>query len=257
MIDRLVKGNVTDVHTMIAMGLIDEALSSWKFANNLSVGTDKEDMSNIADAYHFWDTPITLYVNSTNNLDTTLLLVQYLDANWMPKKQLVTLTGQTPVALSDTIIRIDEVFVASSTEPLGDIYVTSDTVRDAGGVPTDITTIKAKIDQGQNKSESCILSVPKGYYALMFQAIGGVYTPNTTVELIIYRRNFGGVFMYAGGFPFSTGMVALPLPNTLVPEKSDIMISSISPSIGVRSSAGFSYVLVRNELVTKQEIYQM
>lgn len=110
--------------------------SVWPFSNNMWVRPT---------------TPTTFYLSSTSASDTAnTFLITVLGANYFERQEIVTPTGQTPVAIGGgTCLRVIDVInisaqVGATVPTLGDLYIASESNHTAG-VPNDATKVQGKI----------------------------------------------------------------------------------------------------------------
>jgi hypothetical protein len=154
--------------------------------------------------------------------------------------------------LTDQFIRINRAFVFDSTEPVGNIYISSSNVG-SGGIPTDLDDIKAKIIAGNNQTLMTIYTVPAGHTAFFLDAFAGVLGSGAKNANVQFRiRNQGGVFrvqtevgLAAGGAFFSK---SLPAALVLI-EKTDCLwrMTELSGA-GVSVSATYEMLLLPDNI---------
>ncbi len=162
-----------------------------KFGHNHAItGGQEEDVWTEGDDYTFSSAAEAHWVSSSDDGDDEEITIEGLDVNWAEVTETVDLTGQTPAALSTSLIRVNRAYNSDSTALDGDIYVlTTDTL--TAGVPDTQTAIKAKIDNGDEQTQQLIYSVPAG--KTMFLETWETNSDAKT-DFQLHVREFGKVF---------------------------------------------------------------
>jgi hypothetical protein len=108
-----------------------------------------------AAAYVYPVSATSMNLASNNAGDTATILINGLNASFAPVTESVVLNGTTPVATTNSFIRINsmQVSVGSATNPAGVV-----TLKD----PTNTTTY-AQINAGIGRTQMSIFTVPAGY----------------------------------------------------------------------------------------------
>ena len=181
------------------------APSVQKFGSNAGVGTSFEEIWEIGAAYNFLSTAATLYIGSSDALDTAVsVTVEGLDANWDLQFIEVALDGTDPqadqVAVitaggSETWIRVNRAYVSSSTAAVGNIYIADEVpgTWGAGGLPGTIGNTVAYIPIADQQTQQAVYSTPRNKTT----AISSWEVSNTTAQSSAARlqvRLFGEVF---------------------------------------------------------------
>ena len=141
--------------------------------------------------------------------------------------QLVTLNGQTPVALNTGLARVSRISNNSGTELVGRVVVYEDTAV-TGGIPTDATKIHIDIPLGFQQSFKAATSFSKEDYYIMTGFYGAVSAKQSAaVDFYIEIKEPDGVFLQKACFTASSsgGNSDISLdPAIIVPKNSDIRV---------------------------------
>jgi hypothetical protein len=248
-----------DLYQAIAEGSIQGYSLMEKFGENpvITTGTDPEDVWDGGGIYTFSTAADIDRLSSSDAADTMDITVYGLDENWEEVVQTITLTGQTPVALTTSLIRVYRMVNAGSVDIAGDVYCFKNgAVTD--GVPDVAADIRAIIRNGNNQTLMTVYTVPAGktgYFWGGYVAISrGVTTAN--VDFTWRARPFGSVFAVKSRIACvsngnSTWNYTYKSPVAL-PEKTDILIRAeeVSQTCGV--SGGFTVILRDNTRNTRR-----
>ena len=141
--------------------------------------------------------------------------------------QTVTLSGQTPVALTTGIARVSRVSNNGGTELVGRVVVYEDTTI-SGGIPTDATKIHIDIPSGFQQSFKAATSFSKEDYYVMTGFYGAVSSKQSAaVDFYIETRELSGVFLQKACFTASSsgGNSDISLdPAIIIPKNSDVRV---------------------------------
>jgi len=141
--------------------------------------------------------------------------------------QLVTLSGQTPVALNTGLARISRISNNSGTELVGRVVAYEDTAT-TNGVPTDETKIHIDIPLGFQQSFKAATSFSKEDYYVMTGFYGAVSAKQSAaVDFYIEVKKPNGVFLQTACFTASStgGNSDISLdPAIIVPKNSDVRV---------------------------------
>jgi len=222
----------------VQLGQIRGVYAINKYGENESIdtGSAPEDIWDLGGIYTFSTTAAINSISSSNASDNVEITIEGLDANWDRVIQTINLTGQTRLALPTSLIRVYRVFNSNTTPLLGDVYVYENTAL-SGGVPIDVSLIRAQVKASANQTEMMIYSVPAGktlVYVEGYVAIsksGGVASSAVFTQL---RRDFGKVFRVGRRISLNTqgtgtwrAVYTIPL---VFQEKSDIVFRCESVS---------------------------
>jgi hypothetical protein len=141
--------------------------------------------------------------------------------------QLVTLSGQTPVALNTGLARVSRISNNNGTELVGRVVVYEDTAV-TGGIPTDATKIHIDIPLGFQQSFKAATSFSKEDYYVMTGFYGAVSAKQSAaVDFYIEIKEPDGVFLQKACFTASSsgGNSDISLdPAIIVPKNSDVRV---------------------------------
>ena len=190
---------------------------------------------------------------SSNAGDTQDIEITGLDSDYNEVTQTITLTGQTAVALTTSLIRVYRMKNVGSTDISGNVYCYVDSSI-TSGVPDDSTKIRAIIANGNNQTEMSLRTVPAGYTML----ITSIYASNAGASkssnyiIKLKSRPFGQVFQLKHRTSIGdTQTYDKPFDDApyVFTEKTDIEMTSQITETGVTgasTAAGFGYTLVKN-----------
>ena len=223
----------------------DGAVTIWDGANDGSI----DEMQ-----YTYSTTAAIDSISSSNAGDTVDIEIQGLDGNYDLTTQTVTLTGQTRVALSTSLIRVFRLKNVGATDLAGNCYVYENTTI-SGGVPTDTTKVRAMIANGNNQTLMAVYTIPAGYTGYMrdwYCSSSGAKKDSAFV-VDLFARPFGQVFQLKhrsaindNGSTYIQHKYEEPEKFT---EKTDIemRVTIAEASITEASvSGGFDIVLIQN-----------
>ena len=191
-------------------------------------------------------------LSSSSASDTMPIEVQGLDANYDLINQTITLTGQTPVALTTPLIRVFRLKNVGAVDIIGRVYCFVN-VATTGGVPNTLTNIRALIDNGSNQTEMAIFTVPAGKTGYIDEVYastaGGSRASNYIIKLRI--RPFGQVFQLKHRRAINDNKDLTKVFKTpeVALEKSDIIMTAQAVATNITGSsvsAGFGIKLVDN-----------
>ena len=141
--------------------------------------------------------------------------------------QLVTLSGQTPVALNTGLARVSRLSNNSGTELVGRVVAYEDTATN-NGVPSDVTKIHIDIPTGFQQSFKSATSFSKEDYYVMTGFYGAVSAKQSAaVDFYVEIKEPNGVFLQKACFTASSsgGNSDISLdPAIIVPKNSDIRV---------------------------------
>ena len=189
---------------------------------------------------------------SDSGSDTVDIEIQGLDTNFDLVTQTITLTGQTRAALSTSLIRVFRLKNIGSVTLVGTVrcYVNGSIT---SGVPDDMTTIRAEINNGNNQTLMALYTIPNGktgYMRSFFAATAGA-NKSTNYIIDLYARPEGQVFQLKHKTALVEDGVSHFNHHYSEPEvfiaKTDIIIRTTVTGLGITSaavSAGFDLVLV-------------
>jgi len=216
-------------------------------SGNVSIMAPPVDIWERATVYEFSTTADIDAISSSDVTDEQAVLIVGLDTNFDEVSQTATLDGQNKIELATPLIRVFRVTNQNSTDFVGTIYVYVDGNITAG-VPDDLTTVRAQINIGFNRTLMAIHTIPNnktGYLTRWWTTFVGNVTASGEIRLL--TRLPGGVFTIAGNItisPTSPYFFDVPIPIPF-PEKTDIKleVSSTTTNNSV-FVGGFEFVLI-------------
>ena len=145
------------------------------FGFNRDVATVFETLWNDTGSYPFPTAQSVLSVASTSASDTMQVVINGLDANYIQRQEVVTLTGVTPVVTQQQFFRINNAVILSGSN-VGNITIKIG------------ATLHGFIEAGQGATQACVYTVPAGksLYILRIDLTSGTVNPN---KYITYRQS--------------------------------------------------------------------
>ena len=137
-----------------AMGHITNGTTVFISGNNPDVQLSEETVWYQGGIYSYPASAIQMSVSSSDAAATCSVVINGLDAAYLPISEIVTLTGQTAVTTTKSYLRIQNAYVLANPTS-GDIYIGAGTV--TAGVPA---TVYERIFDGHNRTESGRYTVP-------------------------------------------------------------------------------------------------
>ena len=193
------------------------------------------------------------FIVAEDNTDTQDIEIQGLDINYNIVIQTITLTGQTPAALTTNLIRVFRLKNVGNVDLTGHVfcYVSAGTTVTAG-VPQDGAKVRAIIHGINNQTEMAVFTIPAGKTGYMrdwYASTAGAKRDSAhTIRLL--ARPFGQVFQlkHTGNIDVSgTSYIKHDYtePEKFT-EKTDIEIRMNTNQDIAGVAAGFDIVLVDN-----------
>jgi len=193
--------NINDFTLRVSLGSIDGYDTLDKFGENplITTGTDPEDIWEGGGIYPFSTTADIISLSSSDNRDTQDVSVLGLDTDGNEVEQIITLQGQTRVALTTPLWRIYRMENESNTDISGNVYCYSGTTN-TGGVPSGSSVEKARIINGNNQSLMAIYTIPAGKIGFLYRGeVGiniatGIFSGSEFAKCYYKSRREGKVF---------------------------------------------------------------
>lgn len=151
----IARGNIPGVSFSRRFGkvptlLVDTPTDVWRYGSTAG-----------AEIYTWSTTADIDSISSDNAGDLQNITISGLDANYIQVNQTIALNGQTRVALTTPLMRINQAFNDSGTDLLGNVYIYVNTAI-TGGIPDDVTKVRAYIDSTAQQSQNGIFTVAAG-----------------------------------------------------------------------------------------------
>lgn len=172
-----------------------------KFGENPDVDTNSapEDIWEFGGTYVFSadNTADIISLSSDDAGDTMDISVLGLDINGEQVTQIITLQGQTRVALTTSLWRVFRIENEgdASEDIAGTIYCYAGTTN-TSGTPSGGSIVKAIIDDGNNQTQMAIYTIPLGKVGFLWRGELGASRSNASGSAVCdYRsRRYGKVF---------------------------------------------------------------
>jgi hypothetical protein len=195
-------------------------------------------------------------VSSSDASDVQDILVFGLDVDGYQVTQLITLQGQTRVALTTPLWRVYRIENWDDTSFAGTVYVYSGTANTAG-VPSGGSITKALVDDGNNQTQMAVYTIPRGMVGFLVRAevgfgfSGSIGAGTQEVRFAFKARTYGQVFkikksVYLVSSSSSEHTDWRPFHDVL-PELSDILICVKETTDDVSAWGTFHVMLVEEE----------
>ena len=243
----------TQFNLDVAMGTITGHSIVEKFGENpdIDTGTDPEDIWSFGGIYTYSTTDDIDRLSSSSASDTEDITVVGLDTNWAEVTQVITLTGQTPVALTTDLIRVYRMYNSNGTDLVGTVYCFVDGAT-SSGVPNTAADVRAVITIGSGQTEMCIYTIPAGKTGYFYGGYVSLSRTGNNGAVFTSRiRAFGGVFKVVSRIACvatgnSSWQYKYPFP-VAIPEKTDMLLRCDEVDAnGTGVSGGFTILLVDN-----------
>lgn len=202
-----------------SMGHVTNGTPVFVYGNNSGVENVEETIWYQGGLYTYPSAAVQMLVSSDDATATCQVMINGLDANYMPINEIVTLTGQTAVTTTLSYLRIQNAYVLANPTALN-IYIGVGTV--TAGVPA---TVYERIFNGHNRTESARYTVPAGrtFYITHGTISHGSDTTNAFITGRLVYRLFGLPFQNAAIVNLNNKFIDFwfDFPIAL-PEKSDV-----------------------------------
>lgn len=243
---------VFDYYQELTAGNITGRSRGQTGANNPGLSADNlESVNNIrletgtGMLYPFLTADTTLYISSSSASDTDTYVVLGLDDTLTEITRIVTLNGQTPVALTGDMFRISIMLSLTGTNAVGSIYLSKDQNAITSGVPNLLSNVLAKVDVGGQQSIISSRTVPAGKKMYLF-AIETQTSKAADVDVNIrFRFDLTDQFSDSPPFQvFQSGVNVIERMGFLIPENAEFDITASSPTAGSKVTVGILLVFI-------------
>jgi len=202
-----------------SMGHVTNGTPVFVYGNNPDVQSAEETIWYHGGIYLYPTSAIQMSVSSDDATATCQVMINGLDADYMPINEVVTLTGQTAVTTTKSYLRIQNAYVIADPTTQN-IYIGTGTV--TAGVPA---TVYEMIHDGHNRTESGRFTVPAGrtFYVSHGTISHGSDSSNAHITGRLIYRLFGMPFQSAAIVNLNNSFIDFwfDFPIAL-PEKSDL-----------------------------------
>ena len=202
-----------------AMGHITNGTPVFVYGNNPDIQNTEETVWYQGGIYSYPSSAIQMKVSSNDAAATCQVVINGLDANYVPISEVITITGQTAVTTVNSYLRIQNAYVIANPTAQN-IYIGTGTV--TGGVPA---TVYERIYDGHNRTESGRYTVPAGrtFYLTHGTISHGSDSLNAFITGRLIYRLFGLPFQSAAIVNLNNKFIDFWFEYPIVlPEKSDI-----------------------------------
>ncbi len=217
----------------ISRGLVEGERCEFKFGNQEAISNTEITVWDIAAAYVYPPSALTMLVGSSDANDMSTgtgartVKIWGLDSNYAEIDETVTMLSATVASTTKSYLRVYRAAVltaGSGGKNAGIIYVGASTA--TAGVPDDKY---AAINVGENQTLMSLFTIPagkKGYLARV-TAVAGVTTSNIGATIRLKIRKLGEVFQTKEKFNSLRAMVDMERHCLFqIPAKSDIEITA-------------------------------
>lgn len=224
-----------------SMGHVSNGTPVFIYGNNPDVQNVEESIWYQGGVYQYPTVATQMLVSSDDAAATCQVMINGLDANYMPINEIVTLTGQTAVTTTLSYLRIQNAYVLANPTAQN-IYIGVGTI--TAGVPA---TVYERIFDGHNRTESARYTVPAGrtFYITHGTISHGSDSSAYITGRLVYRLL---------GLPFQNAAI-VNLNNKFIdfwfdfpialPEKTDIEAKAICSKQQINGvSASFEGILI-------------
>lgn len=227
----------------VASGSVTGTTALFRSSYNASIGTTETTLWPKNTAYVFPASASTMTLYSTSTGDTTQsVLIEGLDANYLPISEVLVLHGQTGRTSTNSYLRVNQLLVISGS-PAGSISFGTGAA--SGGIPANTYRY---IAAGDNASMGAVYTVPAGFslYITAGSLSAGSSTGSQTLTAKFYSvvngvRYLTAYIVVANSFQFFDYKIPLK-----VPEKTDIYNNAVASSGTLSATATFNGYLTQN-----------
>jgi len=232
-----------------------KAKTLTKFGKSAALGTSRETIWTVGGMEIYVNDNLIDSISSSSALDNEKILLECHtvtgtgeDQQFTFLVQEVTLNGQTRVALPTPVARVSRVFNNNGTELQGAVYVYENTTL-AGGVPSDLTKVHAKIPEGFQQSFKAATTFSNEDYFILTGGFGSVtYKQSAAVNFYLEFRQAGKVFREGAALSANSAGGAWQVdldPCIILPKNSDVRVTCQTNSQGSEVYASFQGYLAK------------
>ena len=207
-----------------SMGHVANGTTVFVYGSNPEVQNVEETVWYQGGVYQYPTSAIQMSVSSDDAAATSQVMINGLDANYMPINEVITITGQTAVTTTLSYLRLQNAYVIADPTTQN-IYIGVGTV--TAGVPA---TVYEKIHDGHNRTESGRFTVPAGrtFYISHGTISHGSDAANAYITARLIYRLFGMPFQSAAIVNLNNNFIDFWFDYPIaLPEKSDIETRAI------------------------------
>jgi len=236
----------------VSRGQIQGHRNVTVFGFNPDVDTTQVSVWPLPSLITFPASALQMTVSSSSANDTSAgtgartIVVQGLDANYNEVTETVTMSGQTAVTMTASLLRVNYAYVAtagSGNSAAGDIYIGTGTV--TAGVPA---TVYDVIKFDYNNTTTGSYTIPAGYTGYVSQGLfsTGQAGGSNQVQGRLLSRGTNNIRMTAAITTLNNGVANYVFEYPLaIPEKTTLEATAIGSSANNAVSSMFILVLVK------------
>lgn len=240
----------------VVCSVADERQSIQRLGQNLSLTADTQEIVwNVGVGDEILpaagSNPIDRIVSSSASDGETVRLIGHVSdavGNKTVKIIIVTLNGQTPVALPIALHRVVDITRTAPPPLVGDVYVYEDSAV-VGGVPQDLTKVHSKIDGvlGSQRGNKAAISVSSDIYYFVTHWHFSVNRQQVGyADFTLQTKDLGGVFLDrvlgSSSRDSGIGMVAFR-PFLIVKPNADLFVKVTASANGMRATTQLNGVV--------------
>jgi hypothetical protein len=207
-----------------SMGHVANGTTVFVYGSNPSVQHTETTVWYQGGIYQYPASAIQMKLSSSDAAATSEIMINGLDADYMPINEVITITGQTAVTTVKSYLRIQSAYVIAR-EAANHIYIGVGTV--TAGVPA---IVYEMIHDGHNRTESGRFTVPAGrtFYISHGTISHGSDATNAYITGRLIYRLFGMPFQSAAIVNLHNNFIDFWFDYPIaLPEKSDIETRAI------------------------------
>ena len=228
-----------------SMGHIANGTPVFVYGNNPDIQNVEETVWYHGGIYPYPASATVMTVSSNDAACTSTIMINGLDANYLPINEMVTLAGQTPVSTTKSYLRIQNAYVLANPTAQN-IYIGTGTV--TAGVPA---TVYERIFDGHNRTESGRYTVPAGrtFYVTHGTISHGSDSLNAFITGRLYYRLYGLPFQTAATVNLNNKFIDFWFDFPLaLPEKTDLETRAICSKQQINAvSTSFEGLLITED----------
>ena len=228
-----------------SMGHIANGTPVFVYGNNPDIQNQEETVWYHGGIYSYPASATVMTVSSNDAACTSTIMINGLDANYLPINEMITLTGQTPVSTTKSYLRIQNAYVLANPTTQN-IYIGTGTV--TAGVPA---TVYERIFDGHNRTESGRYTVPAGrtFYVTHGTISHGSDSLNAFITGRLYYRLYGLPFQTAATVNLNNKFIDFWFDFPLaLPEKTDLETRAICSKQQINAvSTSFEGLLITED----------
>lgn len=253
-----------DLFLSIAKGEIVGHRAIVKFGENsdIDTGSAPEDIWEFGGIYQFSDPGVAdiVSLSSDNAADTETILVNGLDINGIEVNQLITLQGQTRVALTTPLWRVQTMQNdgMDGGDLVGTVYCYAGT-EETDGVPDGASVVKSIITPGMGRTLQAIYTIPLGKVGFAYLGEVGLSRSQSagSAEILTFARGYNRVFKVFKHVNISASGSSIYQEATLIPSPAPALtdikftVDSVSAN-GTGVFGAFTILLVDDNQLSKE-----